>query len=198
MQEGGWNGVVSNDQDQDLVLSRVAVELPQGGNGVNVQKSGLQVTAAQAQALLKARGETATFDDFLDAAREACAAARRATRAPKGVPLVPGQGVPMPVRKYATKLLAGDAPSEGLDFVWETLNEDEVFRLDLSETRVLLNKEYRRDILGDAPASGADAPLVKMLLFLLFKDDFERLRFSSKRASQLGTCNALLLDALGR
>jgi hypothetical protein len=198
VQAGGWNGVVRNDQDPDLVLARVAVELPQGGNGVNVQKSGLQVTAAQAQALLKARGETATFDDFLDAAREACAAARRATRAPKGVPLVPGQGVPMPVRKYATKLLAGDAPSEGLDFVWETLNEDEVFRLDLSETRVLLNKEYRRDILGDAPASGADAPLVKMLLFLLFKDDFERLRFSSKRASQLETCNALLLDALGR
>jgi hypothetical protein len=198
IQAGGWNGVVRNNQDPELALARVAVELPDGGLGVNVQKSGLQVTAAQAQALLRAVGEDLTFDDFLEAAREACAAARRATRSAKGVPLVPGQGVPMPVRKYATKLLAGDAPHEALDFVWETLEEHEVFRLDLSETRVLLNKEYRRDILGDAPASGADVPLIKMLLFLLFKDDFERLRFSGKRSAYLEICNALLLDALGK
>jgi hypothetical protein len=165
---------------------------------VNVQKSGLQVTAAQSQALLRAGDETSTFEQYLDAAREACAAARRATRTAKGVPLVPGQGVPMPVRKYAAKLLTGEGPQEPLDFVWEALDQDEVFRLDLSETRILLNKDYRRDILGDAPASGADAPMIKMLLFLLFKDDFERLRFSSKRAGELEACNALLLSAMGR
>ena len=198
IQAGGWNGVVRNDQDPDLALARVAVELPAGGLEVNVQKSRLQVTASQAQALLRAGHETTTFEDFLEAAREACAAARRATRSTKGVPLVPGQGVPMAIRKHAAKLLAADGPQETLDFVWETLEEEEVFRLDLSETRILLNKEYRHDILGGAPASGVDAPLVKMLLFLLFKDDFERLRFSSKRAGQLETANALLLDALGR
>ena len=114
------------------------------------------------------------------------------------MPLVPGQGMPMPIRKYASKLLVGDGPHADLDFVWEALEEDEVFRLDLTETRILLNRDYRRDILGDAPASGADAPLFKMLLFLLFKGDFERLRFSGKRSAELATCNALLLDALGR
>lgn len=198
IQAGKWNGVARNDQDPDLALARVAVELPAGGLEVNVQKSGLQVTASQAQAFLKAHGDGVSFEDYLEAARAACAAARSAKKSAKGVPLVPGQGVPMPVRRFAAKLLAGDQPHQELDFVWESLDEDEVFRLDLSDTRIVLNKDYRRDILGEAPASGADVPLIKMLLFLLFKDDFERLRFSGKRSEYLQTCNALLLDAIGR
>jgi hypothetical protein len=104
----------------------------------------------------------------------------------------------MPVRRSSTRVLAGDGPHQALDFVWEALEEDEVFRLDLSDTRILINKNYRHDILGDAPASGADAPLIKILLFLLFKDDFERLRFSGKRSEYLKTCNALMLNAIGR
>lgn len=198
IQAGGWNGVVRNNQEPDLALARVAVELPPGGLQMNVQKSGLQVTAAQAQAFSSARGPGATFEGFLDAAREACSAARRVSKSQKSVPLVPGQGIPMPMRRSAAKLLASGGKHEELDFVWESLEKDEVFRLDLSETRVILNRDYRRDILGDAPATAADAPLVKMLLFLLFKDDFERLRFSGKRTAYLQTCNALMLEALGK
>lgn len=196
VQTGGWNDVVRNAQDPDLALGRVAVELPQTGNGVNVQKSGLQVTAAQSQALSRATGDGVTFDDFLEAAREAMAASRRATKAAKALPLTPGPGMPMPTRKAAAKLLAGDGPTEALEFVWEVLEDNEVFRLDLAGMRLLLNKSYRRDILGDAPASGADAPLVKMLLFLLVREHFEKLRFSKKRTAELEMCNALLLNAL--
>lgn len=197
IQAGGWNGVVRNDQDPDLILARVAVELPAGGLEINVQKSGLQVTAAQSQALLKAVGETSTFEAFLEAARQASASARRANRSARSVPLVPGQGMPMPVRRAATKLLAGDGDHEVLDFVWEPLEDREVFRLDLTQTRLILNKNYRRAVLGEASASGADAPLVKMLLFLLFKNDFQRLRFSGQRSAYLDECNSLLLEALG-
>lgn len=197
IQAGGWNGVVRNDQEYDLALARVSIELPPGGLEMNVQKSALQVTAAQEQAFLGAQGDGVTFEEFLDAAREACAAARRASREPKNVPLVPGQGLPMPVRRAAQKILAGSGPQQDLDFAWQALDEGEVFRLDLAETRVLLNKNYRREVLGDAPASAADAPIVKMLLFLLFKDDFERLRFSAKRSAYLEACNALLLEAMG-
>lgn len=198
IQAGKWNGVVRNDQEPDLALARVAVELPAGGLEVNVQKSALQVTASQAQAFMKAEGAGVTFEDYLEAARAACTAARNAKKTVRSVPLVPGQGVPMSVRRFATRLLAGEAPHQELDFVWEALDDDEVFRLDLSNTRIILNKEYRRDILRDAPASSADVPLFKVLLFLLFKDDFERLRFSSKRSEYLKTCNALLLEAIGK
>lgn len=198
IQAGGWNGAIRDDQDSDLALARVIVELPPGGLGVNVQKSRLQVTAAQSQAFLKAHCGDITFDDYIAAARNAQLAARRAARAAKAVPLVPGQGLPMPLRKTAVKLLAGTGPHEEMDFTWEPLDDDEVFRLDLTETRIILNRSYRREILGDAPASSADAPLVKMLFFLLFKDDFERQRMSGKQSAYLQQCNALLLEAIGR
>lgn len=198
IQIGGWNGVVRSDVDPDLILARVSVELPRGGLSINVQKSGLQVTAAQSQAFLKAHNGSVTFEKYLDAARATCAAARRAHRAEKLVSLVPGQGMPMPVRTAATKILVGNARHQSLDFVWETLDQDQVFHLDVTETRIVLNKLYRRDILGDQQASGADVPLFKMLMFLLFRDDFERLRFSAKRTAQLEICNSLLLEALKR
>lgn len=196
IQAGGWNGVVRNDQDSDLTEARVAVELPTDRIAVNVQKSGLQVTAGQAQAFLQATSEGLSFGDYLDAARAAHLAARRAQRGPSSPPLTPGAGLPSGVRKAAVKRLAKDGPHEELDFVWGPLPADQVFDLDLTETRVILNRDHRRTILGEAPASGADAPLIKMLLFLLFRADFERLRFSAKRREQLEICNALLLDSL--
>lgn len=196
IQAGGWNDVVRNNQDPELVLARVAVELPPGGFGVNVQKSGLQATAAQAQAFMRAEGDGETFESYLDAARESLAASKRDARTPKKVPLVPGRGIPMPVRKSATQQLAGDGPSEDVDFVWADLEEHELFRLAPTDRQIFLNKAYRRDVLGDAPASGADVPLTKMLLFLLFRGEFERVRFSRKHLEYLETCNALLLEAL--
>lgn len=196
IQAGGWNGVVRNDQDPDLALARVAVELPPGGLQTNVQKSGLQVTASQAQALSSANVGDVTFEDYLDVARGVCVAARRVSRSAKQVPLVPGQGFPMPVRRQATKLIAGKGPHQEIDFVWDALDDGEVFRLDLGEARLLLNKTYRRDILGESAASSADAPVLKMLLFLLLRDDFGRLRFSAKRNKYLESCNSLILKAI--
>ena len=198
IQAGGWNGAVRNDQDPELVLARAAIELPPGGLGVNVQKSSLQVTAAQSQAFLRSRAGDVTLEHFLEAARKTYTAARRESRPAKSVPLVPGQGLPMPVRRTAAKLIAGDGPYEPLDFIWDVLGDDEVFRLDVNDMQLILNKNYRRDILGDASASSADAPLIKMLFFLLFRDDFRRRRFSEKQNLYLQECNALLLDAIGR
>ncbi|TYC79873.1 ATP-binding protein [Stappia sp. BW2] len=197
IQAGGWNGVVRNEPDNDLALARVSIELPPGGLEMNVQKSALQVTAAQEQAFLGAQGDGITFEEYLEEARKVCTSARRANKAPKNVPLVPGQGIPMPVRRTAQKILASSGPHQELDFVWQVLDQEELFRLDLAETRVLLNKNYRREILGEASASATDAPIIKILIFLLFKDDFERFRFSAKRNAYLKACNALLLEAIG-
>jgi hypothetical protein len=59
-----------------------------------------------------------------------------------------------------------------------------------------LNRDYRRAVLGEAPASAADAPIVKMLMFFLLKDDFFRSRTSRKQLQKFSTYNALLLDVL--
>jgi hypothetical protein len=196
IQAGGWNGVVKNDQDPDLICARVTVELPTGGLDVNVQKSALQVTAAQSQALSNASAEGETLENYLAAARGALAAAKRRDEEAEPPPLVPGSGVPSTVRRLARKKIAKDGDAQEIDFVWEDLPDDKIFDLDLLDTRILLNKNHRHAILAGATASAADAPFVKTLMFLLFAKDFERQRFSNQRREQIAIQNLLLLEAL--
>lgn len=195
IQAGGWNGVLKGDQEADLALARVAIELPPGGIDVNVQKSALQVTAAQALSLLTASDGEFDLTMYLDAARTVSRAYKRSDRhAAVVLPVVPGVGVPMPVRRAAHKHIAGGKPVEEIGFVWEDLCEGRVFDLDLTEMNIVLNRLYRHELLDGAPASGADAPFLKMLLFQLYKDDFGRQRSSRKQREQLDLANALLFE----
>jgi hypothetical protein len=194
IQAGGWNGVIKADQEPDLALARVVVEVPPGGIDVNVQKSALQVTAAQALSLLSASDGTYDFNDYLEAARAACRALRRAGHNAASLPVVPGAGVPMAVRRVAHRQIAGDKPAEEIGFIWEDLAEGRVFDLDLTGMNIMLNRLYRHEVLDGAPASGADAPFVKMLLFQLYKDDFGRQRSSRKQREQLDLANAMLFE----
>ncbi len=196
IQAGGWNGVVKGDQDPELLLARVAVELPPGGIDVNVQKSALQVTASQAQALLAASDGEIDLEDYLEAARASLRASRRSDKGPRTAPAVPGAGIAMRVRRAARKRIAGDKEAEEIGFAWEDLPEGEVFDLDLSEMNIVLNRRYRHEILDGSSASAADAPLVKLLLFQLYKDDFARQRSSRKLREHIVLTNALLFEII--
>jgi hypothetical protein len=194
VQAGGWNGVVKSNSDPALSLARVAVELPPGGTDVTVQKSALQVTAAQAQALADAGDGSLDLLDYLDVARAVYRADRRPEPLNGEDVLVPGSGMPWRARSAAEKRLARGKDSEDIDFVWQRLEHGRVFDLDLTNRQIILNREYRPIILADSPATGADAPFVKMLLFVLFKDDFHQRRSSRKRRERVDLCNALLFD----
>ncbi|WCP73539.1 ATP-binding protein [Sphingomonas hankookensis] len=196
IQTGGWNGVVKGDQDSELLLARVAVELPPVGIDVNVQKSALQVTASQAQALLAASDGDIVLEDYLEAARAAYRASRRSERGPVTAPAVPGAGIAMRVRRAAHKRIAGDEEAEEVGFAWEKLDDGQVFDIDLTDMNIVLNREYRHEILDGASASAADAPLVKLLLFQLYKDDFARHRSSRKLREHINLTNALLFEVI--
>ncbi len=196
IQGGDWNGVVRNDPDPELALARVSVELPATGLNVDVKKSSLQVSAAQAQAFLQASDGTLNFEGYLDAARHYLRAVRKRDVETSRTISVPGEGVPARVRRLAAQKLAGDKPTEEINFAWEPLDEELVFQLDLTQSRVVLNRLHRQAILGADPASGADAPIVKMLLFLLLQNDFERTRTSPKRREEIRQINALLLEVV--
>jgi hypothetical protein len=197
IQAGGWNKVVRNNTDAELKQARISIELPPGGIDVNVQKSKLEVSAAQAQALLKAKSDDGkTLADFLEDARRAYRAGKRARMPTATATLVPGQGVPAPLRRRALKELAPRGQVHEVEFSWETLPEGQLFELDPGEDRIILNKLYRKAVLSGSAASGADAPLVKMLLFLLFKEDLKLLRLRQKRREWVEMCNRLLLKAL--
>lgn len=194
IQAGGWNGVLKNDHDAELSLARIAVDLPPGGLDVNVQKSALQVTAGQALAFIRATDGETNLATYVEDAKEVYRAARRRDAETTNSVLVPGAGLPASVRNSAEKRLGRGQPTDKIGFVWDELDEDQVFDLDPIEGRIVLNREHRKAILGDAPASAADAPFFKMLLFLVVQSEFGRSRSSKKQIERLALWNALLMD----
>lgn len=195
IQAGGWNGVLKSSNDPALSLARVSVDLPSAGLEVNVQKTSLQITASQAHSLINARDETDTLESYFEQARQVYRSSKSNKRA-QSPRIVPGAGIPMPVRKYANQVLNGGKLGEEVEFVWVSLPRRKVFEIDIIENRLFLNEKYRKDILGGGRASSADAPIFKVLLFLLFQSDFSMLRSSRKQEIKLRTYNKLLLSVI--
>jgi hypothetical protein len=193
IQAGGWNGVVRDGADAELSLARVAIDLPPASIDTNVQKSAVQATAALSQALQAATSGKTTFEDYLADARRAYRAGRRRPESGRPVPSVPGAGVPTALRRKLNELLGGKGLVREIDFVWESLPKKKVFEVEPEADRIVLNRKYRRQLLGPAAASVSDAPLVKLLLFLLLEDELDRSRNSRKHQDWLDRCNKVLL-----
>ncbi|MNV72650.1 hypothetical protein D3C71_1657560 [compost metagenome] len=179
--------------EPDLALARVAVDLPPGVVETNVQKSSVQTTAALAQALMQAKAGRVGITDYLDAARKTFRQSRGKRSAGAPVPLTLGQGVPVALQRASAARIEGRF-SRPIDFEWEVLDDNRVFELDGPGDRILLNKTHRTALLHGASASSTDAPLLKTLLFLLFKGELDRTRGSAKHTAWLDGCNRMLLD----
>lgn len=197
VQTGGWLGVCKDETDPELSLARVAIEIPDTASRVvSVQKSGLQLTAALAPALRAAKCGRQDFGGYLEDARRTYRSERRKPRPSGKIPLTPGVGVPAVARRaIATKVIKDDFARQ-IEFEWISLPKAFVFSVDPEEDRILLNKKYRQRILGMNRASGADAAIVKLLLFLLLENEFDRERISAKQSNWLKRCNAILLEAV--
>lgn len=193
IQAGGWNGAVREGSDAELSLARVAIDLPPALVDTNVQKSAVQATAALSQALRVAASGSTTFDDYLADARRAYRAGRRRPESGRPVPTVPGAGIPVALQRGLSKVMAGNGPAREIDFVWESLPKKKVFEVEAEADRIILNRKYRRQLLGSSPASAADAPLTKLLLFLLLESELDRSRASRKQQEWLDRCNKALL-----
>jgi hypothetical protein len=82
-----------------------------------------------------------------------------------------------------------------VNFQWRQLEEDEFFRIDRSESRILLNASYRSLVLAGLEESRTDAPLFKTLLFLLLEQDFKQSKTGPKRERELQFLNRALVEA---
>ncbi len=197
VQSGGWLGVCKDESDPELSLARVAVELPNTArHAVSIQKSSLQLTAALAQALRSAKSNRLSLLDYLEDARKIYRSERKVSRTSGSVPLAPGSGIPAALRRNIVKKITKDEFVREINFEWASLPKTTVFSIDPDDDRILLNKKHRQSILGPAIASAADVPIVKLLLFLLLEDEFERERFSAKRREWLARCNQILYEAV--
>jgi hypothetical protein len=197
VQTGGWNGVIKDRADAELSLARVAVDLPaSAARDVTVQKSELQLTAGLAQAIRASKAGKTTFTDYFEDARKSYRAGKRQHHASGRIPVVPGLGIAAPIRKAISKRLTKDDFVREIEFDWVTLPKPQIFAVAPDEDCILLNKKHRHRILGGVRASAADAPVVKLLIFLLLEGEFDRERTSAKRRDWLKRCNAVLYEAI--
>lgn len=199
IQAGGWNETRQTEAEPHLSLARVRIDLPKELDdtfGLSVQKSSIQVPPTFSIGLSRAAAANGTkFNEYQKAAQVAYRKGER--RNSDNFPLVPEGGINKALRKRLRDLLAaGGGRVRRVDFEWEALPPSEVVRLDRERPRVLLNKHYRRDILGGSSASSGDAPLFKTLVFLLARESLDSGRISAQQREQLELLNKMLLAAM--
>jgi hypothetical protein len=194
IQAGGWNGWRENDGDHHLSLARVAIDLPPAFDTefrLNVQKSALDVPESFRKAL---SAPASPMKRFLRRAEEVYR--KKAELDEEYIP-VPGRGFGSAVRNKSTSYLAtGQAPRRPINVVWNVLDEDRFFKIDRADGIIVLNSLYRKDVLSGQASNLNDAPVVKILLFLLLRDDLLRERESKRFMARLEEINELLMLAV--
>jgi hypothetical protein len=198
IQAGGWNGFRA-DAEPHLSLARVAVDLPPENDAhfqLDVQKASIKVPPGFIEALDGATDSTGQrFRQYVGDAQKAYRKKER--QDPTNHPLVPGTGIATPARKKIREALAPDAKRvREVTFEWAEIEGGDFFRLDAEGKRIVLNKQYRQRILYGRPATATDAPLEKLLLFLLFRDDLDRERGNAKHQGRVDQINSALAAAM--
>ncbi len=74
-------------------------------------------------------------------------------------------------------------------------NNESFFSVDRDKNQIILNSIYRQSLLGNNRASKTDAPVIKLLLFLLLEEKFAGERISASLKKKLDEYNALLVLA---
>jgi hypothetical protein len=192
IQAGGWNGWRDEESEPHLSLARVRVELPtalDAAFGLNVQKWGVDAGPGFRRLLDAAEEGGWSLRSYV---RDADATYRNAEPASREAPIVPGAGLPPMLRRFVTGYLAdGKVTPRSVPIQWRILPAQEVFRIDREPPRLILNRRYR-----EAMAAGEDGAVVKLLGFLILREEFGRERVRSARAEWLKALNRMLLMAL--
>lgn len=173
LQAGGWCDLAM--REQDLVQARIALDIDESTElhiTINPEKTGVVLDAALKDAIRTARSADGRgFADMLAAARGESQEARKRQARPVSV-VEPHGGLPASVIEAfadATDLVPDQEP---VDLRWSMLPEDEFFRVDTEARRLYLNARYREAIVGRRSLSPDDAPMVKVLLYLLVNTHF--------------------------
>lgn len=194
IQAGGWNGWRDHENDHHLSLARVAIEIPPDFDSefrLNVQKSALDVPESFRTALSLA---TCPMTRFIKRAEDTY---RKKIQFEETFVAVPGKGFGGPVRQRAAAYLAGrKAPKKEINVLWANLETDRFFKIDRDAGDITLNAVYRKDVLCGYSSSLNDVPLIKILLFMLLRDDLQRERESKRFMERLEEINELLMLAI--
>jgi len=199
LQTGGWNNVEVHHRD--LQLARVAIDIDDAlvksrRFTMNPEKSRVECGPDFGEALGRAVADGGTtFKTYLETARQVFKQSnrRRHARAPV-VPL--GRGLPPNLRRVVERELAFLPGYEKVDLRWRVFKDDTFFDVDRDGNTIWLNSRYRSVVAGDAYGSFNDAPLVKILLFLLAENLFHGSWWGAKDKDNLELWQTLLTTAV--
>ena len=198
IQAGGWCGLLQSETEPHSSLARVMVNLPPDMDNffsLNVQKSSVIVPPGFGEAVRVAScGDGESFEIYRHMAEQVYR--RSDDGAERLKPVHPGKGIG---KRFSDQLLEMKELTRDdvryVDFEWDGLNDDEIFRVDRNSGRILLNETYRRDLLAGLEPERNDLPFVKILLFHLLNSDLNKTRTSPKRIKELESLNRALIEA---
>lgn len=199
IQAGGWNGVVEHETEPHTSLARVAIDLPDSMDehfGLNVQKSLVIVPPPFADSVQQSISPNGVqFSRFRHQAERVYR--KKDARAQLDHPFIPEGGVPAAISKRARELIAEGGKVRQVQISWADLSDaGALFEIDRERMELRLDKRMRKKLLGDRRASAVDLPVVKLLLFFLLEEDFDKARNSAGRRKRLETISELLASAL--
>ena len=197
IQAGGWNGL--RETEPHSSLARLAIDLQSDADvflSLDVKKVSLQLPPDFFNSIDKAKGRNGiTFNKYLKDANNLYRKHNKPSF--KEMPIVPGEGLTKTLQKEAKAIFGENtAKVRKIDFKWKALGKKIIFEIDNEEDIIYLNKLYRKKILNHSKASSADAPLTKLMLFLLLKDILKRERISKKYRQLMDKYNKSLFLAL--
>jgi hypothetical protein len=157
---------------------------------LKVQKSGLDVPPEFLVALDAVTSGGTTMASYIRDANEVY----RGADEEKDLPVVPGKGVPSHTRRVLRRAIAGkEKLVRTVRVRWTRLPKDKVFEIDREAMELKLNTQYRAAMVD---GTGSDASLSKVLLFLLLRAEFDRLRVREKQQQLLRDFNLALVTVL--
>lgn len=194
IQAGGWNGLRA-DAEPHLSLARVRVDLPSrydSSFSLDVKKASIKVPPGFVDAVAAAEdGNGFTFKQYLHEAQKIYR--RKERQDPSNHPLVPGTGIAKSAREKIKNVIApGEARVREVGFEWNDVDDGRLFTLDTTRKTIILSKSFRKRILDGRPPTSTDAPLVKLLLFFLLREDLDRERTNEKLETRLAQIDEAL------
>jgi len=194
LQAGGWNNY-REDGEPHLSLARVAIDLPQSFQSffsVRFNKAAVDAPRSFVDALEHARSaDKISFPEFVERAQ----VVYRSKPERKLDPVfAPGKGIRAAVAASVRSTRAV-LPRHTIDVVWTSLPSKTFFEIDRENDQLLLNKKFRNVLLAGRPASSADLPVMKTLLYLLTEELFHGERQSGMEKQRLKSYQAALIAA---
>jgi len=208
VQAGGWGSDLCSrvahpprsDAASDFSLARVEVHLTEREDKqfrLSVSKNSVDLPADFVAGLVQSTTSAGcSWEEYLWEARRVRKKARSKPRRGAGV-AVPEGGLTQKHQRRLRKALAGKAKStRPIRVEWGKTPGTDPVVLDRAGRRIVLNKKLRSSFLEGRRGSKGDIPVIKTLLFLLLRDEFDMSKDSRARELQRQELNRVLAALL--